>query len=206
MRSCQLNGILDFQGPDWLSRLSNLEFLDLQNNMFNNSILSSLGALSSLKGLYLSDNKLKGIVDFPDSLNNLEALDMSNNEIDKFIFGKGLKKLETLYLLNVSIHDEISSLLHSLASLPSLKSLDLSSNNFSDSTTTQDLPNFKNLTSLYMDHTSLDSGFLQMIELMTSIETISLVNCGLQSTLSPEDGAVIPKFFYHQQYLRFLDL
>ncbi|KAK1571744.1 hypothetical protein Q3G72_022259 [Acer saccharum] len=45
-----------------------------------------------------------------------------------------------------------------------------------------------------------------MIELMTSIETLSLVNCGLQSTLSPEDGGVIPKFLYHQQYLRFLDL
>ncbi|KAK2633999.1 hypothetical protein Ddye_028791 [Dipteronia dyeriana] len=214
MRSCQLNGILDFQGSDRL--------------------LSSLGALSSLKQLFLSDNRLKGIVDVPDSLNNLEVMDMSNNEIDKFVFRKGLK-LEYLYLQNISIDEGISSLLHSLASLPSLRMLDLSFNNFSDSTTTQDgssqvhvdftsldtlvmqncqlygtpsfqdLPNLKNLKSLFMDHTSLDLGFLQKIGPMTSLETLSLSNCGLQSTLLLEDDGVIPKFLYHQQYLQFLD-
>ncbi|TXG48068.1 hypothetical protein EZV62_027362 [Acer yangbiense] len=218
MQGCQLSGILDLQGSDWLSRLSNLEYLDLEKNMFNNSILSSLGALSSLKQLRLNDNRLKGIVDVSDSLNNLEVMDMSNNEIDKFIFRKGLKKLENLYLQNVSIHDGISSLLHSLASLPSLRMLDLSFNNFSDSTTTQDgsslvhvdftsletllmencqlygtssfqdLPNLKNLKSLSMDYTSLDLGFLQMIGLMTSLEDLSLFNCGLQSTLLLEEN------------------
>ena len=71
--------IFPITGSDWLSRLSNLEFLDLQNNMFNNSILSSLGALSSLKGLYLSDNKLKGIVDVPGNYLSLALFFVSIN-------------------------------------------------------------------------------------------------------------------------------
>ena len=49
-------------GSDWLSRLSYLEFLDLENNMFNINIFSSLGALSSLNTLYLNGNGLKGVV------------------------------------------------------------------------------------------------------------------------------------------------
>ncbi|KAK2633916.1 hypothetical protein Ddye_028708 [Dipteronia dyeriana] len=135
---CEVNGVLGSQGSDWLSISSNLEYPILEKNMFNNSILSSLGDLSSLKHLYLNDNRLKGIVDVQDSLNNLEVMDMSNNEIDKFIFRK-------------------------------------------------DLTNLKNLKFLSMDYTSLDLGFLQMIGLMTTLETLSLLNCGLQSILPLED-------------------
>ncbi|KAK1572567.1 hypothetical protein Q3G72_034642 [Acer saccharum] len=58
-----------------------------------------------------------------------------------------------------------------------------------------------------MDNTtSLDWGFLQMIGLMTSLELLYLSNCGLQSTLLLEDGGVIPKFLYHHQYLKIIDL
>ena len=46
-------------------RLSNLEYLDLSGNIFNNNILSSLSVLSSLKTLYLRDVGLEGSVDLP---------------------------------------------------------------------------------------------------------------------------------------------
>ena len=57
----------DVTGFDKLSRLRNLELMDLSLNMFNNSILSSLGAISSLKSLSLSDNRLKETVNMSGS-------------------------------------------------------------------------------------------------------------------------------------------
>ncbi|KAL5798774.1 hypothetical protein ACOSQ2_003594 [Xanthoceras sorbifolium] len=92
-------------GFDKLSTLSNFERLDLVLNSFNNSIISSLTTLSSLKYLYLYYNKLKETVDFQDNLyfyiffpsklikalelyshNNLLSLKLSINEIDETVF------------------------------------------------------------------------------------------------------------------------
>ncbi|KAK2633902.1 hypothetical protein Ddye_028694 [Dipteronia dyeriana] len=160
--SNKLNKIIDFQ--------DNLEYLDLRGNKLNSSMLSSIGALSSLKTLYLNDKGLRGIVDIAGfySLSNLEFLDMSNNEIDKFIFpkdGTSLKGLTELYLVNISIRDG-SSLLRSLGSFSSLKKLDLRFNNFSETTTTANLPYLRNLTSLYMDDTNLGINFLQIFKFL----------------------------------------
>ena len=47
-------------GEDEPLKLSNLEYLELRGNRFDNSILSSFKGLSSLKNLDLSKNQLKG--------------------------------------------------------------------------------------------------------------------------------------------------
>ncbi|KAL5738657.1 hypothetical protein ACOSP7_031418 [Xanthoceras sorbifolium] len=190
--------------------LDKLEYLDLSGNKLNNSILSSVAALTSLRELYLGDNGLEGIVNVAElySLSNLETLDMSDNKIDKFVFpkgNKGLRNLSSLSLTNVSINDG-SSLLQSLGSFPSLKTLDLGSNNFIESTTSGDLPNFKNLTDLYMDGTDLSITFLQLIGLMTSLELLSLSSCGLQKTLSHQDGDMLAEFLYNKRDLQYVDL
>ncbi|KAL5738650.1 hypothetical protein ACOSP7_031411 [Xanthoceras sorbifolium] len=189
--------------------LVNLESLDLSGNKLNNSILSSVAALTSLRYLYLDDSGLEGIVDVAElySLSNLETLYMSDNKIDKFVFpkgNKGLRNLSFLYLNNVSINDG-SSLLQSLGSFPSLTKLNLGFNNFIESTTS-DLPNFKNLTTLYMDGTDLSITFLQMIGLMTSLERLSLPSCGLQKTLSHQDGDKLAEFLYNKRDLQYVDL
>jgi Leucine-rich repeat (LRR) protein len=49
-------------GFERLSGLDSLVFLDLGVNKFDNSILSSLGGLSSLTTLYLDGNQLKGAI------------------------------------------------------------------------------------------------------------------------------------------------
>jgi len=53
--------LIDFEylGP---SRLDKLETLYLDDNNFNNSILSSLTGLSSLKYLHLDGNQLQGSI------------------------------------------------------------------------------------------------------------------------------------------------
>jgi len=70
------------QGLKILSRLGNLEVLDLSSNLFNDNILSSLSGLSSLKYLNLADNRLKGSSHSDTfgglaGLRNLEILDLS---------------------------------------------------------------------------------------------------------------------------------
>ncbi|KAK1570817.1 hypothetical protein Q3G72_007470 [Acer saccharum] len=88
---------------------------------------------------------------------------MGNNEIGKLIFPKGLRGLKYLDLQNVSIHDG-SSLLQSLVSIPSLETIDLSSNNFSEMTTTQEhLHNFTFIEQLRLDGSSLHISLLQSI-------------------------------------------
>ncbi|KAJ6731832.1 RECEPTOR-LIKE PROTEIN 55 [Salix purpurea] len=75
-----------------LSRLDKLESLNLGLNNFNNSILSSLKGLSSLKHLSLDGNQLNGSIDTKDfdSLSKLEELDLSRNEIQNFVTSTGI--------------------------------------------------------------------------------------------------------------------
>ena len=49
-------------GFERLSVLGNLETLQLGQNKFNSSILSSLGGLSSLKYLFLHNNEIEGAI------------------------------------------------------------------------------------------------------------------------------------------------
>ncbi|KAH9679478.1 hypothetical protein KPL71_026150 [Citrus sinensis] len=60
------NNIVSFVengGLERLSGLSNLKFLNLGDNLFNNSIFLSLTSLSSLRTLLLRSNRLKGSID-----------------------------------------------------------------------------------------------------------------------------------------------
>uniref|UniRef100_A0A2C9VMS7 Uncharacterized protein n=1 Tax=Manihot esculenta TaxID=3983 RepID=A0A2C9VMS7_MANES len=60
-----------------LSALGNLEVLDLGDNSFHKSILSSLSGLSSLKILSLYENRLKGIIKI-EEFNHLISLKKLN--------------------------------------------------------------------------------------------------------------------------------
>ncbi|XP_057987818.1 cuscuta receptor 1-like [Hevea brasiliensis] len=65
--SLRRNYIIDCvenEGFEKLQRLSELEFLDLESNLFNNkSIVSSIGHLSLLKSLNLANNGLESVTD-----------------------------------------------------------------------------------------------------------------------------------------------
>ncbi|KAJ9186236.1 hypothetical protein P3X46_005762 [Hevea brasiliensis] len=78
----RIGGFIDDTNFETLSELKKLEVLDLSTNYFNNSILSPLSNLTSLKTLILSDNIMEG--SFPSKelisdLKNLESLDVSLN-------------------------------------------------------------------------------------------------------------------------------
>ncbi|KAH9687640.1 Receptor-like protein 13 [Citrus sinensis] len=183
-------GCVENEGIERLSRLSNLKMLDLSENLFNNSILSSVAHLSSLTSLYLYSNRLEGNIDVKelDSLRDLEELYIGWNMIDKFVVPKGyrgLRKLKSLGLSGVGITNG-SKLLQSMGSFPSLNTLHLSFNEFTETvtTTTQELHNFTNLEYLTLDYSSLHISLLQSIASFTSLKNLSMSYCEVNGVLS----------------------
>ncbi|KAJ0091316.1 hypothetical protein Patl1_14638 [Pistacia atlantica] len=148
-------GCIENKGFERLSRLSYLEELNLGGNNFNNSILSSLASISSLKHLDLSYNRFKGVVNIEGlySLKNLKELDMSGNEIDQFVNFKGLSNLE---IMDLSYNNFNNSILSSLGGLSLLKSLYLEDIGLNGTIDIQGLQSLKKLEELHMGCNRID--------------------------------------------------
>ncbi|KAJ0090498.1 hypothetical protein Patl1_14698 [Pistacia atlantica] len=174
--------------------LNNLEVMDLSYNNLNNSILSSLGDLSSLKSLDLNSNGLTGTVDVQGlcSLKNLEELYMDGNKIDKFVNSKdyrGLKKLNTLSLQSgIETTDATIFLQSTLRSFPSLKTLDLSDNSFNQTMIARELHNLTTLEELNLDESELHISFLQTVATCTSLKHLSMRYCELNGISQVQDS------------------
>ncbi|CAN7041011.1 unnamed protein product [Brassica rapa subsp. trilocularis] len=129
----------DMEGYKSLSRLRNLEILDLSSNEFNNSIFPFLNAATSLTTLFLRNNYMNG--PFPvkelKNLTNLELLDLSvndyNGSMPEFTH---LKKLKALDL--------------KLKNMTTLEVLGLAWNYFSGPKPIEVLCEMKNLQELYL--------------------------------------------------------
>ncbi|KAK5826824.1 hypothetical protein PVK06_021756 [Gossypium arboreum] len=143
-------------GIEMLSKLNNLETLDLSGNRLGNNILSQLHGFASLKSLHLEDCGLKGTVDIQGINNNwmnLKELYLGGNEIKSLGSlvqekeGMKLNKLEVLSLSHNLINNTIFS---SLAELSNLKSLDLSDNELEGAIYTKDLNALSNLEELIL--------------------------------------------------------
>uniref|UniRef100_A0A6N2N312 Leucine-rich repeat-containing N-terminal plant-type domain-containing protein n=1 Tax=Salix viminalis TaxID=40686 RepID=A0A6N2N312_SALVM len=139
LRFNDIAGCVANEGFERLSRLNKLEYLDLGDNNFNNSVLSSLKGLSSLKHLSLRYNQLKGSIDTKDfdSLSKLEELELRFNKIQNFVTSTDFDSLSKLKELDLS-ENEIQNFVTSTGferpgSLDKLEILDLSSNRINDS-------------------------------------------------------------------------
>lgn len=110
-----------------IKKLSKLEILDLSNNAIKDDQIKVLGNISSLKELYLKNNKrITNVADI-DKLNNLTILDLEENKINTINGLGNLKKLEELRLSN----NEIQSI-SELKECSNIKILKLANNNISD--------------------------------------------------------------------------
>ncbi|MED6106570.1 hypothetical protein PIB30_005554 [Stylosanthes scabra] len=108
--------------------LAALETLDLSYNSVNISIMESLSALTSLKNLFLAENKLFGPLPTKElSLQrNLELLDLSYNGLSSPLTtqdAKAFLKLKKLKMLNLRSNEFDKGVLNSFLGLPALKSL-----------------------------------------------------------------------------------
>ncbi|KAG2667162.1 hypothetical protein I3760_15G098400 [Carya illinoinensis] len=178
------NGIFGWvpnEGFERLSRLSKLEVLRLGINHINESFLSSLGQILSLKTLYLRNNLLERPMNFPISelrrLKNLHELYLDSSNIDKSFLRKvgamtslnvltirgcglngslpivqGLCELTNLQELDLSQNNFEGLLPSCLANMTELQIFDISSNRFNGSIDLSPLPSFKSLEYLDLSH------------------------------------------------------
>ncbi|KAA8541946.1 hypothetical protein F0562_023098 [Nyssa sinensis] len=174
------NGSLPMQGFDRLSVLRKLETLNLCYNEFDNRIISSLSAITSLKMLNLRFNRLRG--PFPAyelaSLENLEMLDLSVNELTSTSTiqdVKMLSKLSKLRHLDLSWNLFDKDNLRFLGALPSLKFLSLADNGMEGSLSTQELSNIRNLEVLILAGNKLNGTLpLHELSLLENLEMLDL--------------------------------
>ncbi|KAM7267783.1 hypothetical protein ACFE04_009949 [Oxalis oulophora] len=189
-----LGGIVTDEGFESLSKLSNLEDVDLSDNYFNNNTLSFLKALPSLKNLYLPFNALQGTLHIQDTLLNLEFLDISFNSINEFVIPKGdksLSKLKTLYMESIDTDTDKIKLLQSMGSLPFLNTLYLSRNNFSKTETTMKLYNIPNLEKLVVDLSIIHTNTFHSFDALSSLKNLSLQDSIFHGQLNAQD---LPNF------------
>nr|XP_034927029.1 probable inactive leucine-rich repeat receptor kinase XIAO [Populus alba] len=126
-------------------RLGKLENLDLSGNRLNNSILSILSGLSTLKSLDLSFNELTaglgGFKDLSSRFKKLENLDMGWNQCNDSIFSTltGFSSLKSLGLSRNQLTGSASIISFEIISshLWKLESLDLSYNQLTGSITSK---------------------------------------------------------------------
>ncbi|KAF5459248.1 hypothetical protein F2P56_023217 [Juglans regia] len=157
-----LNGRINIQSLERLSCLSKLEEIYLDENDFNESILSSLGKIASLKKLSLMGNKISGKV-----------------PINK---GFTMSKLEELYLDYNNFTD-----MRFICKIPSLKKLYLRKAKLNGEINIQELGKLKNLQELYLDGSSINKSFLHKVGVMTSLNVLTMRTCGLNGSL-PNQG------------------
>ncbi|PIN06239.1 Serine/threonine protein kinase [Handroanthus impetiginosus] len=129
LRSCLINGVI----PITLGNLSSLVELYLSDNNLTGVVPSSLGQLIGLSVLDLSQNMLTGSIPASfESLGNLTLLDISLNFLSEVI-PLGIGTLSRLQFLNLSGNSLSSSIPAQLGDLSSLVDLDLGFNSLSGS-------------------------------------------------------------------------
>ncbi|KAL4302855.1 hypothetical protein GQ457_10G021500 [Hibiscus cannabinus] len=150
LRSCNVSGVI----PLSIGNLTNLTSLHLSDNRLTGQIPSTLGRILSLILLDLSKNLLTGSI--PSSLfslSNLTSLDISSNDLTGSI-SPGVGSLSKLQSLNLSSNRLTSSIPAQLGDLDSLIYLDLSSNGLSGSVP-PDLRGLRNLRSMVFANNGL---------------------------------------------------
>ncbi|XP_040943999.1 receptor-like protein 13 [Gossypium hirsutum] len=149
------------RGFQLLSRLNNLETLDLSGNSLKNNILFHMRNLSSLKTLRLGGNELKGRLDHIQGLNNLtnlKYLDLSWNRIESISNKDGTQlRLTNLEELDLSGNLFRNNTISFPQGLSSLKSLTLSNNDLQGSLDTKGLSNLTNLKKLNLGGDQIES-------------------------------------------------
>ncbi|XP_068304492.1 receptor-like protein EIX2 [Pyrus communis] len=122
-----------FSGPiprDISEVMPSLTDLDISQNSLNGSIPLSMGNLSQLSTMVISNNLLSGeIPNFWDSIPSLYILDVSNNSLSGSI-PPSLTSLTILRFLILS-SNHLSGKLPSMKNFTDMRSLDLGENNFS---------------------------------------------------------------------------
>ncbi|XP_059428528.1 receptor like protein 21-like [Corylus avellana] len=178
-----IGGCLPNEGFEKMSSLRNLRILDLGYNYFdNNSIPQSLGAVTSLETLILTQNKLQGYFPAQEliALRNLNKLDISRNYYNGFLPLQGFERLALLpklEILDLCFNSFNYSIIPSLSGLASLKTLSLAGNDlgwFNTTTGFESLSRLENLETLDLSHTYLERSIIESLPAVKSLKNLNL--------------------------------
>ncbi|GLU08493.1 hypothetical protein SLE2022_254020 [Rubroshorea leprosula] len=171
--------ILDLRFLKLSKRLSNLEILNLQGNFFNNSILSYLSEHLSLKYLNLAYNNLQASNCVEEILNLCYNI-LTNNFILSSL--SELSSLKVLYLTRDEF--EASSLADGLCELTHLLELDVGSN-YLGGALPSCLANLTSLKSLSLDSNNFSGDIaLSPLNKLTSLHHLSISDNHFQIPIS----------------------
>ncbi|KAJ8767805.1 hypothetical protein K2173_020745 [Erythroxylum novogranatense] len=180
----EIEGFKSVLGDEETLELSNLEYLDLSYNHFDNNVLSYLSGLPSLVSLDISNNRIKGSIDVTElvALSQLQELNLGGNAITEFVASRDAKNgsnLVALYLDSLT-KNVTEVLLQSLSEFPNLGTLTLTSNNIVQGEIfNRGFPYLKYLEILDLSSSILHDSVLQTMEKLTSLHSLNLRNCGL---------------------------
>ncbi|KAL4271637.1 hypothetical protein GQ457_13G024760 [Hibiscus cannabinus] len=201
-----LEGSSDRNGFQWLSRLSNLETLDLSGNSLKNNIMLHMNGLSSLKTLSLGGNLLKGKLLHIQELNNLtklKYLDLSGNKIDS-ISNQDETHLRLLNLeeLDLSYNLFRNNTFSFPKGLSSLKSLKMCWNDLQGSLDIKGLENLTNLKELDVSGNRIESlESYKGLENLANLKELDLSENGIESLESYKDDATKRQQMIHLEEL-----
>ncbi|KAG8643668.1 hypothetical protein MANES_11G059572v8 [Manihot esculenta] len=209
-----------------------LEKLDISRNGFNKSILSSLGALTSLNTLIFSGMFYSMDGSFPiqelKNLKNLTSLDISNNRFNGILSFKGLCGLKSLVELHLQGNHFSGPLPECIGNLTNLQFLDLSFNQLSGNiqSIVSELTSLKYLLlhgnefegsfsfSALANHSKLEAFILSPGNSRLEVETenptwfpaFQLKYIQLSNCSLNVRTRAIPSFLHYQYDIRFIDL
>ncbi|CAL5046379.1 unnamed protein product [Urochloa decumbens] len=229
LRNLGIRGCIPGAGFEVWSKLHKLEILDLSENQLNDSTISSLDRLPSLRSLFLSKNFItnaqiiKGL-----SKRKLIVLDLSWNAIVDNI-PRVACKMTSLQEFNLDGNFFFGNLPPCIRNLTSLRVLDLSYNLLKVRFPTPNFENMSSLLHLCLSHNQLEgtlflSSFSKYIGLKylglssnstnfqvqtespaanisVQLEVLELSNCNLN-----DKSGVVPSLLLRQHELRIIDL
>ncbi|XP_048591752.1 receptor-like protein 15 [Brassica napus] len=209
------------EGYKSLSRLRNLEILDLSSNKFNSSVFHFLNAATSLTTLLLQGNNMNSFYSkkkkkknnmnspFPakelSAMVKLKFLDLSGNGFSGSMELQGICKLKNLQELDISQNNLVGEFPLCLTGLTGLRVIDLSSNQMSGK-----LPSsLANLESL--EYFSLFDNNFEGFFSLDSLANLSMlkvfgVNSRSNSFQVVSEGSWTPKFQLNAIALRSCNL
>ncbi|KAL7616490.1 hypothetical protein Lser_V15G01266 [Lactuca serriola] len=190
---CYFNGTFEIQGFETGSILTKLKILNLGNNRFDESIITSLSILSSLTNLDLSYNQMSG--SFPaqackslSRLKRLENINLSYHNFNKSIISC-LSTLPSLKILDLSYSTSLGSSFpfQEFHDLPDLEVLLLRDNGFSGTLPIEAFASFRHLEVLDLNGNNFVGSIPSAIHALSSLRALSLANNHLNGSL-PDHG------------------
>ena len=171
--------------PSSISKLKNLEILNLSMTGIGGNIPNEIGDLKNLKELVLYGNELNGeIPSAIGNLSNLEVVQLMNNNLSSGI-PSSIGNLSNLKELNLSGNKLSGSIPDTIGNLSKLTTLDLSSNALS-SEIPESIGNLKSIINIELGKNSLEGEIPSTIGNLSTLEYLGLYENSLTQNIPDE--------------------